>query len=88
MWCLTAGAKALYEDEKLRDAVAKDIEGKPVAVPWLFDHTYKDMKSYFGCTNHPAFRAHSERKVREAMAGGADGLHIDDHLGVAQAATA
>jgi hypothetical protein len=88
MWCLTAGAKALYEDEKLRDAVAKDIEGKPIAVPWLFDHTYKDMKTYFGCTNHPVFRAYSEKKVREAMAGGADGLHVDDHLGVAQAATA
>jgi len=88
MWCLTAGAKTLYENPDLREAVARDIEGKPIEVPWQFDHTYKDMKTYFGCTNHPAFRAHLREKVREAMAGGADGLHVDDHLGVAQAATA
>lgn len=88
MWCLTAGAKTLYENPELRKAVARDIEGNPVEVPWLFDHTYKEMKSYFGCTNHPAFRAHLRGRVREAMAGGADGLHVDDHLGVAQAATA
>ena len=88
MWCLTAGAQRLYEDEALRDAVARDIEGKPVEVPWLFDHTYKDMKSYFGCTNHPAFRALNRAEVRRVMSGGADGLHVDDHLGVAQAATA
>ncbi|MDP2895253.1 MAG: hypothetical protein Q8Q12_01685 [bacterium] len=88
MWCLTAGAKTLYENAELREAVARDIEGKPIEVSWLFDHTYKDMKTYFGCTNHPAFREHSRQQVRQAMAGGADGLHIDDHLGVAQAATA
>jgi hypothetical protein len=88
MWCLTAGAKALYENAELREAVARDIEGKPIEVPWLFDHTYKGMKSYFGCTNHPVFREHSRENVRRAMSGGADGLHVDDHLGVAQAATA
>jgi hypothetical protein len=88
MWCLTAGARALYENTELREAVARDIEGNPIEVSWLFDHTYQDMKTYFGCTNHPAFREHSRQQVRRAMAGGADGLHIDDHLGVAQAATA
>jgi hypothetical protein len=86
MWCLTAGAKALHDDPNLLAATAVDIEGKPIEVPWLFDHTYQGTKSYFGCTNHPAFRDHLRQKVREAMAGGADGLHIDDHLGVAQAA--
>ncbi len=88
MWCLTAGAKTLYENAELREAVARDIEGKPIEVSWLFDHTHQGMKSYFGCTNHPAFRAHAREQVRQAMAGGADGLHVDDHLGVAQAATA
>ena len=88
MWCLTAGAKTLYENAELREAVARDIEGNPIEVSWLFDHTYKDMKTYFGCTNHPVFREHSRQQVRQAMAGGADGLHVDDHLGVAQAATA
>ena len=87
MWCLTAGAKNLYENAELHDAVAKDIEGKPIEVPWLFDHTYKEQKTWFGCTNHPAFREHCRREVRRVMAGGADGLHVDDHLGVAQSAT-
>jgi hypothetical protein len=87
MWCLTAGAKNLYENAELRDAVAKDIEGKPIEVPWLFDHTYKEQKTWFGCTNHPAFREHCRREVKRVMAGGADGLHVDDHLGVAQSAT-
>jgi len=87
MWCLTAGAKNLYENADLRSAVAKDIEGNPVEVPWLFDHTYKEQKTWFGCTNHPAFREHCRREVRRVMAGGADGLHVDDHLGVAQPAT-
>lgn len=88
MWCLTAGARTLYENAELREAVARDIEGNPIEVSWLFDHTHRDMKTYFGCTNHPAFREHSRQQVRRAMSGGADGLHIDDHLGVAQAATA
>ncbi len=83
MWCLTAGARLLYENTELREAVSRDIEGNPVAVPWLFDHTFKGMPTYFGCTNHPAFRQHVREQVRKAMAGGADGLHIDDHLGTA-----
>jgi len=88
MWCLTAGAKNLHDSAELREAVARDIEGRPVEVPWLFDHTYQGQKTWFGCTNHPAFREHCRREVRRVMAGGADGLHVDDHLGVAQAATA
>jgi len=86
MWCLTAGAKNIHENPALREAVARDIEGQPVAVPWLFDHTYEGTKTYFGCTNHPAFRQHVRQEVRQQMAGGADGLHVDDHLGVAAAA--
>ena len=86
MWCLTAGAKVLYEDPALLGAVSLDIEGKPVGVPWLFDHTHEGMRTYFGCTNHPTFQAHVREKVREAMAGGADGLHVDDHCGVATSA--
>jgi hypothetical protein len=82
MWCLTAGAKNLHDNPDLRDAVAKDIEGKPIAVPWLFDHVHEGTPCWFGCTNHPAFRAHVRGEVARVMAGGADGLHVDDHLGV------
>jgi hypothetical protein len=86
MWCLTAGAKLLHEQPALREAVVRDIEGKPVAVPWLFDHVHEGQVSWFGCTNNPTFRELCRQRVREAMAGGADGLHVDDHAGTANAA--
>jgi len=86
MWCLTAGAKLIHENAEIRNACAVDIEGKPVEVPWLFDHTHEGTKSYFGCTNNPAFREHCRREVERCMKGGADGLHVDDHLGVASPA--
>jgi len=86
VWCLTAGARRLYEDASLREAVAIDIEGKPIAVPWQFDKVYRGQTTDFGNTNHPAFREHVKANVRRVMAGGADGLHVDDHLGVASPA--
>jgi hypothetical protein len=86
MWCLTAGAENIHKDPKLHAACAVDIEGKPVEVPWLFDHTYEGTKTCFGCTNHPEFQRLCRERVRDAMAGGADGLHVDDHLGTAGAA--
>lgn len=86
MWCLTAGAKLIHERPEIRAACAVDIEGNPVEVPWLFDHTHEGTKSYFGCTNHPEFRKLCRERVETCMKGGADGLHVDDHLGVAQAA--
>jgi hypothetical protein len=86
VWCLTAGAKALHDDAGLREAVAVDIEGKPIPVPWLFDHIHEGQVTIFGNTNHPAFREHVKAQVRRVMAGGADGLHVDDHLGVASPA--
>lgn len=87
MWCLTAGAKRLHEDAALREAVARDIAGDPIAVPWLWDHTHEGTPCWFGCTNHPVFRKHNRDMVRQVMAGGADGLHVDDHLGVAATST-
>jgi hypothetical protein len=86
MWCLTAGAENIHKDPKLRAACAVDIEGNPVEVPWQFDHTYQGTKTYFGCTNHPEFQKLCRERVRQAMSGKADGLHVDDHLGTAGAA--
>jgi len=83
MWCLTAGAENIHKDPKLRAACAVDIEGNPVEVPWQFDHTYQGTKTYFGCTNNPDFQNLCRERVRQAMAGKADGLHVDDHLGTA-----
>ena len=69
MWCLTAGAENIHKNSALRQACAVDIEGKPVEVPWLFDHTYQGTKTYFGCTNHPEFQSLSRQRVRQVMAG-------------------
>lgn len=86
MWCLTAGAENLHTDPDLREATCRDIEGHPIAVPWLPDHTFEGTPSYFGCTNHPTFRAHVRKTVAQVMSGTAHGLHVDDHLGSAHPA--
>ncbi len=83
MWALTAGAENLHKRQDLRDAVSKDILLKPIIVPWLWDHTYEGTPSYFGCTNNPVFREFTSERVISSMKTGADGLHIDDHLGTA-----
>jgi len=80
-WCLTAGAKLLHEDPVLRKAVTRDIEGKPIKVPWLLDQVHQGTPSWFGCTNHPDFRAHLQKKLREAIAHAPKGIHIDDPSG-------
>ena len=86
-WCLTAGAKAIYENPDLRDATERDIEGNPVEPPHTRDQTYEWAKSWYGCTNHPAFRALVRTWVCRGMHSGADGLHVDDHLGTARGVT-
>ncbi|MDB5324903.1 MAG: Alpha-agarase [Phycisphaerales bacterium] len=83
LWCLTAGAENLHKNADLRDAVCRDITGAPIPVWWLFDCTYEGTPTWFGCTNHPAFRAFVRQRVAEEMRGGAPGLHVDDHLGTA-----
>ena len=83
LWCLTAGAETLHKNADLREAVARDITGKPIAVWWLFDCNFEGTPSLFGCTNHPAYRAHVRQMVAEQMRGNAPGLHVDDHLGTA-----
>ena len=85
IWCLTAGAARLHADAALRDAVVRDIRGEPVAVPWLADHVHEGTPSWFGCTNHPAFRRLNRDLAREAVSVDVDGLHIDDPRGSAGA---
>jgi hypothetical protein len=84
--CLTAGSHDLHTRADLVEACARDIEGKPIVVPWLRVASFQEKPNYFGCINHPAFRAHVRSKVCDAMAGGAAGLHIDEHLSSAYAA--
>lgn len=81
-WCLTAGAEALHKDPVLRDAVAKDIEGYPIWVPWLMDHVYEGTPTWFGCTNAPVYRELLRKRCLEAVADKPGGIHIDDPAGV------
>ena len=81
-WCLTAGAEKLHKDPALRDAVAKDIEGNPIRVPWLMEHAHEGTPTWFGCTNAPAFRALCRERCLDAVADGPGGIHIDDPAGV------
>jgi hypothetical protein len=70
VWCLAATSHDLHAYPGLAEATARDIEGKPLAVPWIPVSVYSETPTYFGCVNHPAFRAHMRLKVCDAMAGG------------------
>jgi hypothetical protein len=78
--CLSAHSHDLHANADLAAAVARDIAGEPIAAIQPAKGTIAAAPRYFGCVNHPAFRAYVRRKVCDAIAGGADGLHIDDHL--------
>ncbi len=83
MWCLTAGPVHTHDDPDLREACSVDPFGERVRVPWLWDQEYRGEYAYFGCTNTPAFQEWTLGRAREAMSGGADGLHVDDPRGTA-----
>ncbi len=63
--------------------LCRDIDGNPVKVPWLTDHRHKDIPYWWCCTQQPLFRQYLSERVIETVQAGADGLHIDDHLGTA-----
>ncbi len=86
VWCLAARSHDVHANPDLAAATAKDIEGNPIAVPWLPANSPSEAPRCFGCVNHPVFRAHLRRTVCDAMAGGADGLHVDEPLGIFAAA--
>ena len=60
-----------------------DVEGKPYKVPWLTDHQHKGAPYWWCCTRQPLFRQYLSERVTETVKAGADGVHIDDHLGTA-----
>jgi len=65
------------------EAICLDVEGNRLRVPWLWDHQHKGVPAYWFCTNQPIFRDYMRRRVVETVRAGADGVHIDDHLGTA-----
>jgi hypothetical protein len=63
------------------EALCRDIDGKPVKVPWLTDLSHKGTPFWWCCTNHPQFRQFLRERVVQIIKGGATGLHVDDHMG-------
>ncbi len=63
--------------------LCRDLDGQPVKVPWLTDHQHKGVPYWWCCTHQPQFRQYLRERVVESVQAGADGLHIDDHLGTA-----
>ncbi|MCX6362154.1 MAG: hypothetical protein NT029_20355 [Armatimonadetes bacterium] len=67
--------------ETYAEALCRDIDGKPVKVPWLTDHQHKGIPYWWCCTNQPRFRTYLRERVTETIKAGAEGLHVDDHMG-------
>jgi hypothetical protein len=63
--------------------LCRDIEGKPYKVPWLVDHQHKGVPFWWCCTRQPLFRQYIQERVIKTVKAGAEGVHIDDHLGTA-----
>ncbi len=79
---------ARYHDrfpETYEAGLCHDLEGKPFKVPWLTDHQHQGIPYWWCCTQQPFFRQYVSERVAETVKAGADGVHIDDHLGSAGA---
>lgn len=63
--------------------LCRDAQGRPYKVPWLTDHQHKGVPYWWCCTRQPWFRQYLSERVVETVKAGADGVHIDDHLGTA-----
>lgn len=63
--------------------LCRDVHHQPYKVPWLTDHQHKGVPYWWCCTRQPLFREYLSERVTETVKAGADGVHIDDHLGTA-----
>jgi len=80
---VTEFARFIDEFPGYEEAVCIDVEGNRLKVPWLWDHQHNGVPAYWFCTNQPIFREYLRRRVVETVTKGADGVHVDDHLGTA-----
>ncbi|MEE9190602.1 MAG: hypothetical protein V3U16_07520 [Candidatus Neomarinimicrobiota bacterium] len=85
VWLLTASARVLYRKPEYQNAVCVDIAGGRIVPPWQ-DYTFRGVKNYWCCTNHPLFQKQLIKRAQVGIASGANMLHLDDHLGTAAAA--
>lgn len=77
---------ARYHDrllETYEQGLCRDINDEPVKVPWLTDHSHKGIPYWWCCTQQPPFRQYVRERVVETVRAGADGVHVDDHMGTA-----
>lgn len=79
----TEGRGVMDFTEKFLDAACYNLDGKPIRVPWLWDHQYRGHPYYWWCTNSPEFRRYLDHRLQQVMAAQPDGLHIDDYTGTA-----
>jgi hypothetical protein len=69
--------------ETYEQGLCRDVDGQPVKVPWLTDHQHEGVPYWWCCTQQPQFRRYLRERVIETVEAGADGVHVDDHLGTA-----
>ncbi|MBM4088828.1 MAG: hypothetical protein FJ276_05265 [Planctomycetes bacterium] len=69
--------------DSYEDGLCRNVDGQPVKVPWLTDHEHDGVPFWWCCTQQPQFRQYLKERVVETVKAGADGVHIDDHLGTA-----
>jgi len=71
--------------ENYTNGLCRDLEGHPIKVPWLTDHQHQGIPYWWCCTQQPLFRQFLRERVVQTVKAGAQGIHIDDHLGTAGA---
>lgn len=81
----TAFAGMMDFDPDWRESLCLTIEGKPITVPWLWDHKHQKTgePAYWFCTSAPGYRKFLKSQVTLGMKADVEGLHIDDYNGTA-----
>ncbi len=70
-----------FRPDTFMEAASRDLEGKPLRVPWLWDHKHKGHPAYWFCTNNPDYQAYLRDQTKRACLAPIEGLHIDDYSG-------
>jgi len=70
-----------FAPDTFMESVCLDLDGKPLRVPWLWDHEYKGHPYYWFCFNDPVYRKYLRAQVERVCLAPVDGLHIDDYAG-------
>ncbi|RJP32043.1 MAG: hypothetical protein C4527_06700 [Candidatus Omnitrophota bacterium] len=70
-----------FRPDSFTSAISRDLDGNPLRVPWLWDHTHKGQPAYWFCTNNPEYQQYLRDQAERACLAPIDGLHIDDYSG-------